>query len=441
MPVIFAALSPEAASAMMLAGPGPAPMTMTADAYAAIAEALTAAAGLANGSASSMDWNGGHSADKAKSAFAKHAAWLQEQATLAATAAAQATVVAAANAAAVAEMADIAAELVVQHGMEVAGTAASAVMPGAGAPIVAAAELYHLELSLRAAAVMSGYEAVVLGNTNFVPPTPPPTIATPGGGLLPTRTVDTTGFVPGGLKGATKGLTDAATTATQTVSDTTQAATEATQTATETATDAAQTATDASQAASDAASNASDVANAGDPMSASPDGGAGGNGGGDQSSLLGTSQTSPTLSGLSGGMGSMVGLGMYGGGFGAMSGASTGFRMPSNWSAPPKPGLGAPGGVPRMPLPGESGPMAPPVRQAPRGAMAPTAQRKRERDKDAKSEKVFIPGEPQEVPVLEQPPAVGVIEYVVDDDDSQTESQDVPVYDTAVEFQSHVKGT
>lgn len=47
----------------------------------------------------------------------------------------------------------------------------------------------------------------------------------------------------------------------------------------------------------------------------------------------------------------------------------------------------------------------------PRGAVAPKARMRRRRDDEKRSSKVFVPGEPQDVPVLEQPPVIGVIEY------------------------------
>jgi hypothetical protein len=48
---------------------------------------------------------------------------------------------------------------------------------------------------------------------------------------------------------------------------------------------------------------------------------------------------------------------------------------------------------------------------------------RRRRDDEKKPSKVFVPGEPQDVPVLEQPPVIGVIEYVDSDgrDDSTPE--------------------
>lgn len=116
------------------------------------------------------------------------------------------------------------------------------------------------------------------------------------------------------------------------------------------------------------------------------------------------SQSSTTLAGLSGGVGSLVALNMTRGGLGAMPGAASGFRMPSNWSL----GRGTAFGATSNPTAAGLAPRNTP----PRGATAPKAQmRRRKRDEDREKSKVFVPGEPQEVPVLEQPPVIGVIEY------------------------------
>ncbi|MEV4128499.1 PPE domain-containing protein [Nocardia sp. NPDC049707] len=123
----------------------------------------------------------------------------------------------------------------------------------------------------------------------------------------------------------------------------------------------------------------------------------------EQSGFPGTSPNSPTLAGLSGGAGSLVALNLARGGLGSMPGASTGFRMPSNWLRGPGTAYGAssnPAGT------------APAGRAAPRrGAIAPKAQMRRRRDEERKPGKVFVPGEQVEVPVLEKPPVIGVIEY------------------------------
>ncbi|MBF6089238.1 PPE family protein [Nocardia cyriacigeorgica] len=130
------------------------------------------------------------------------------------------------------------------------------------------------------------------------------------------------------------------------------------------------------------------------------------------SALFGTTPGSRTLEGLTGGVGSSVALGLARGGLGGMPGAATGFRMPTNWT------LRAPGatfGAPVTPA------AAPPARKLPpRGAIAPNARRRRrDREELRKPAAVFTAGETQEVPVLEKPPAIGVIEYHDDDTTSQ----------------------
>ncbi|WP_280450551.1 hypothetical protein, partial [Nocardia cyriacigeorgica] len=64
---------------------------------------------------------------------------------------------------------------------------------------------------------------------------------------------------------------------------------------------------------------------------------------------------------------------------------------------------------------------APPARmRPPRGAIPPNARRRRrDREELRKPAAVFTAGETQEVPVLEKPPAIGVIEYHDDDTTSQ----------------------
>ncbi|MEU0506994.1 PPE domain-containing protein [Nocardia sp. NPDC005998] len=125
---------------------------------------------------------------------------------------------------------------------------------------------------------------------------------------------------------------------------------------------------------------------------------------GQQPGFYGTSPNSPTLAGLNGGAGSLVALNLARGGFGSMPGASTGFRMPSNWLRGPGTAYGASSNP--------TGGAGPAGRGAPRrGAIAPKAQMRRRRDEERKPGKVFVPGEELEVPVLEKPPVIGVIEY------------------------------
>ncbi|WP_280233656.1 hypothetical protein [Nocardia cyriacigeorgica] len=127
---------------------------------------------------------------------------------------------------------------------------------------------------------------------------------------------------------------------------------------------------------------------------------------------FGTTPGSRTLDGLTGGVGSSVALGLARGGIGGMPGAATGFRMPANWT------LRAPGATFGA-LPPAGG--APPARNMPpRGAIAPnTRRRRRDREELRKPAAVYTPGETQEVPELEKPPAIGVIEYHDEDTTSQ----------------------
>jgi hypothetical protein len=130
---------------------------------------------------------------------------------------------------------------------------------------------------------------------------------------------------------------------------------------------------------------------------------AGTDGSTEQPGFYGTSPNSPTLAGLNGGAGSLVALNLARGGLGSMPGASTGFRMPSNWMRGPGTAYGASSN------PAGTGPAG---RGAPRrGAIAPKAQMRRRRDEERKPGKAFVPGEQLEVPVLEKPPVIGVIEY------------------------------
>ncbi|MFD4405544.1 PPE domain-containing protein [Nocardia sp. NPDC058499] len=122
--------------------------------------------------------------------------------------------------------------------------------------------------------------------------------------------------------------------------------------------------------------------------------------------LLGVSPESSTLAALNGGAGALTGFGLIRGGIGAMPGAATGFRLPTGWT----PGAGTAFGAPTA----TSAPAAP-VRSAAKRVSAPAAQMRRRRDEDARNGKVFTPGEQFEVPELERPPAIGVIEYQDDD--------------------------
>ncbi|MEU6831332.1 hypothetical protein ABZ894_22005 [Nocardia beijingensis] len=115
----------------------------------------------------------------------------------------------------------------------------------------------------------------------------------------------------------------------------------------------------------------------------------------DRMAPTGNAPYSTPLIGMSGGVGSLVGLGMLRGVLGSVSGAATGFRLPMNCA----PGIGTAFGAGTGNLSA-----APASRALPRkGVGAPTApmrRRGKEEDKD-KPAKVFVPGEQLEVPVLE----------------------------------------
>ncbi|MBO0855729.1 MAG: hypothetical protein J2P18_18415, partial [Nocardia sp.] len=118
---------------------------------------------------------------------------------------------------------------------------------------------------------------------------------------------------------------------------------------------------------------------------------------------------SPTLAGMSGGVGSVVTLGMVRGGAGAMSGAATGFRMPAG--ALGNQAVRAFGASSAEPEP-EQTPSAPR-----RGVTAPEERMRRRRDQERKPSKAFVPGEPEEIPELIAPPALGIVGDPDYDDD------------------------
>ncbi|MEW1737158.1 hypothetical protein AB0346_14510 [Nocardia beijingensis] len=141
----------------------------------------------------------------------------------------------------------------------------------------------------------------------------------------------------------------------------------------------------------------------------------------DRMAPTGNAPYSTPLAGMSGGVGSLVGLGMLRGVLGSMPWAATGFQMPVNCAPGTGTAFGAGTGILST---------APASRALPRkGVGAPTAQMRRrgkEEDKD-KPAKMFVPGEQLEVPVLERPPAIGVIEYGDDGIPEETASDAVLV--------------
>ncbi|MEV6072976.1 PPE domain-containing protein [Nocardia sp. NPDC052001] len=426
--VDFAALPPEVNSARLFAGPGPEEMLKTAAAYAAIAEGFHTAAAASDGSMGQMEviWKG-PSADTAQGAFRNHANWLRTEGDAAAATSAIAAGVAAANATALATMPTVAEIETIQAAI-VAASALSSSSLGVGAVTVAALEGLYMAEWARAVVVMTTYAGATNALMAQLPPpsqAPPivsggPPGAPPGGpgpgpftpghdpGGGPTYTTDTGGGdtgsqppggssdgpgqpgqpgdpgQPGGDPGGDPG-------------------------------NPGQPGGDPGQPGGEQPGQPT-VPQAQQPISELPTMPTDGYGGGDASlssngGLLGASPNSSTLAGLNGGLGSMVALGMTPSGFGAMSGSASGLRMPTNWSSMPTRAFGMGTGKP------VAQPIAP--RTAPRGVSAPRVRRRRDRD-ERKPSKAFAPGESQDVPVLEEPPAIGVIEYL--DGDQQQES-------------------
>lgn len=418
MPLAFGAMPPEINILRLLGGPGVFTTLISSATFSLAAAQLNATAATFDGSTSEMatTWQG-LSSSNAQGAFRNYAAWLREQAAVAAEAGTLVDTMAGAFSAAQSEMSAVAAWLSSFRARETVMLAAAATMPGAAAGLVAM-EAEYMAIWAAAAGVMGGYAGEVVPALAALPPplTAPPIVT--GGGSDPTQYLnigDPPG-PPGPPSPPPPGPTDPG------------------------GPPNGPTGTDGPTGTNDPTPNGDDLGSLGDkdptdlrptdpagdsttPTDAerlAPDMSSGGTGGdsgvngidgisADQQGFYGTSPYSTTLAGLNGGMGSLVGLGMLSGGVGQMSGASTGFRMPSNWN----PGAGrAFGAVASEPSVG------PAANRAPRrGVSAPEARmRRRRRDKEEnKKSKVFVPGEFEEVPVLEKPPIVGVIEYADSD--------------------------
>ncbi|MGK8503833.1 PPE domain-containing protein [Nocardia asiatica] len=421
--VVLGALGPEGIIAPVLAGDGVATTRATAKVYTAMAARLNAAA--ANTDSSMLQMSSTFqalTADQAQAAFRKHATWLREQAAVAEATGQlldRAADISSAAKAAMAVLAAKAAQVRIQEGIALGGGFG----PLSG-PVLLEAEAELLALRGAALGVMAGYAgALVPTLAALPPPLEAPPIVTGGPGPGPqtqnvsydnpndyngndfTQQTDTSNTSKG--DGPT-GSDNNTGTGDQKPGDTTQPS------------DQTQP-TDPTQP-SDPTQPADPLDPATNPEQLSPDpngngwsGDSGMNGTGegatDQSWLYGTSQNSPTLAALSGGAGSLVALNMARGGLGSMPGAATGFRMPASWNPAAGRAFGA------MPQQAASGPMA--RKGPPRGAVAPKARMRRRRDEEKRSSRVFVPGEPQDVPVLEQPPVIGVIEY--EDRDSRDE--------------------
>ncbi|MBY8862756.1 PPE domain-containing protein [Nocardia sp. CA2R105] len=410
LPFDFFAIAAQEIIGQLLIGPGTGSIRATAEAYAAIAAQLHAAAAGTDGSMTQMGetWRG-PSSDTAQAAFRTNATTLRQQAEVAHQTSLLLNEAEFAYDVARQAMLVVQAELIEFEARQTA--LAIAGMSGIPtAPLLLVMETESIAILGAAVGVMVNYGAV-LGPT--LAAFPPPVVGQPvvngvGGPVTPTMTsVDyLTSTGPGNF--ATRSLLSSTSLGSSSTSggtvDNSSVGTQETPTGTTEATDPTNT---PSSPADTAQSTTSQV----DPGSAySTDSAANGYDGGpaNHSGLYGTSRSSPTLAGLNGGVGSTVALGMTRGGLGSLSGASTGYRMPANWSSGGARAFGA------TAADAAETPVSRPV--APRGASAPEARMRRRRDENEKSvSKVIVPGEPQDVPVLETAPTIGVIEYSDDD--------------------------
>ncbi|WP_280473191.1 PPE family protein [Nocardia cyriacigeorgica] len=427
-PFDFLALPPEVNAARIL-GPGPGPMIATAESYAELARGLAATAAGSEGAMGVLGGGGwtGPSSDMAQGAFHKHALWLREHALMAAEVATLAAEAVGAYELALFTMPPLPAVLA---NRALSTSLALSNGMGQNTAAILALEALYLGMWVQAANAMSAYATTAAALISALPPpipAPPISSSTPtvpdGGGfdLLPTNgnpridqgrpplTQDVVGPRPGDPPGkppVDNGIANpdqpppdigqlGGPDPTQTTPDPTQPGPDPTQTTTP---------PEAQQAISDVEQAMSGM----NDSLAEP--GQDGNGESDwQHGFHGTSPYSTTLAGLTGGVGSLVAIGMLGGGLGSMSGAASGFRMPANWA----PGSGTAFGA------GTGAVQGAPASAPRRGVTAPVARMRRRRKDEEKDKpaKVFVPGEEFEVPVLERPPAIGVIEY----DDDETE--------------------
>ncbi|GAA5062224.1 PPE family protein [Nocardia callitridis] len=424
--MLYGAYPPEQNSARLMSGRGPVPMLGAAAAYASIADGLLAAAAASESDTRSMGVTyQGDSADKAQLAFHKHAGWLRDQGMIAMTVSQHAMVQAELYSAALAKMPSLLA--IVANRATLAGLVLTNSMAQNSAAIAANEFAYDI-MWATAAAVMYEYHAETAANTGSMPPPPPaPEITSPslpgmgqgpgsgfdggqhsglpvlnrsggGGAAVPKDTAgfgDTAGREGPGRASDPGGNPDAPVQPDQPPVD--QPPVDlADNPASEALPDPAQM-TDLPYGSEDFIDGTSS-----------------------EMGYLGTSPQSSTLAGLNGGMGSSVAVGLLRGGPGAMPGGATGFRLPTNWS------LGKPGGTAfGAPLNNNPSGASPARKAAPRGVIAPKTRRRR-RDDEKSTKQVFVPGEPQEVPVLEKPPVIGVIEYT-DDVEPSVERSESPL--------------
>lgn len=427
----YFALEPLANRDLLDSGPGAAPLDGAADAYAAVGQGLGAAATNTDGLMATMReaWPGGMSSQRAQAAFAKHNHWVRDQATNAARIADLAEQGSGLHKKALDAMpsraeieATIATMVASAAAMSASGTVASAGIPGVSAAALlvfgtssavhAAAEAHYQDLKFRAALTMAGYELgatlllvdLVSGAAGL---TPPPPIVVPGPGLLGADPLDAVGP----LQNLIANGPDSPYLSSTSVD----------------AGPAQQGPGGGTDSTSNPGSGGSDPGPTGsEPSLADPQQpmspengwqpgtdnyGTDSYGGhyADSSPLMGTAAGSPTLAAFGAGAVGLGGLGMVRGSLSTLPGAGTGFRLPANWSPAGGTAFGASSAAAS---PGT------PARPTANRVSAPSARMRRRRDEETSTGKVFAPGEQIDIPELERPPAIGVIEY----EDSESES-------------------
>lgn len=428
----YFAMEPLANWVQLNTGPGAAPLFAASTAYSGVNEALNSAATGTDGLSTSIEnsWDG-VSGPRAQAALRKHAGWVREQAGVAERLSRLAANAGKAHNNAVATMPTLAEILENMAKRAAASAAASAAAAGgpttlplaaAASLAMAEAEAEYLILRTRAAIAMTVYEADALDTLEqlaSIEIEPPPPMVTGGGGGVDS----TPQYTPPDTTGPLKNLVDKGPDSPYITADNPTGPQHSLGDGSRSLGDGTQSLGDGTQSVSDAANSASDLGQSGSPTDRalpdieralspgeSPYTAEHGLNSGSldpqvHDGLFGTTPYSTTLAGLSGGVVGFVSLGMMQGGLGAMSGAATGFRMPGNWT----PGTGTAFGAGTGNT--ATAPMSRGVSRP--GVSAPSAQmrrRRKEEDKD-KPGKVFIPGEQLDVPVLERPPAIGVIEY------------------------------
>ncbi len=401
----------------LLAGPGTLPTIFTAASYAAMATQLEAAAVSVEGSMSQMgeSWRG-PSSDSAQSAFLTHSDWLRKQGEVAAQTAAQ--FLRAAEAYTTAQQGMVAVQAWLTE-FEVQQT-----LLAAGGPSTLPAMLIgesESPLILGAALGVMGEYDVSLTTTlaGFPEPVAAQPVVTGAGGASIPSTIPV-GYSPSGVPTtSTAGLVQSGTSSTPSSST-------GSSPAQQTATDPAQTTDPATQTSpaspSDPGQTGPDVS----PGTSPSDSGTNGSGADSPDSTNSqnagmTSGSSPMFSGVGMGTGSLAAIGMTRGGLGSVSGSATGFRMPANWASR---GGRAFGAADAEDAEAQGQPIA--RGAAPKGATAPEVQKRRRDKEKVKSGKVIAPGDDQEVPVLDEAPVVGVLEYADDHEDYTTESDAEP---------------